>query len=214
VAAGFERIDINHAWAGALRMPGRVVAGLGDLPPEWNPVAALLRLATQARLPLRAVPQGLLDSGRWRLVRNEADAHAAENDWLAQHTAAGHVRSPGEWLAVQAVRRIGPALLHARTRPWLVMLAALVLVLLALGAGWWGRAGLAFALLGLGWVVLQAARLLAKVEQDRCSKPPGACAVARCSGPCSMARWWQPAPGARVGVPLRRRLGSRRWCWS
>ena len=45
VAAGFERIDINHAWAGALRMPGRIVAGLGDLPADWNPVAALLRLA-------------------------------------------------------------------------------------------------------------------------------------------------------------------------
>lgn len=173
VAAGFERIDINHAWAGALRMPGRAVAGLGDLPPEWNPVAALLRLATQARLPLRNVPQGLLDTGRWRLVRGEADAHAAENDWLAQHTAASHVRSPGEWLAVQAVRRIGPALLHARTRPWIVALAALLLVLLALGAGWWGRAGLSFVLLGLGWVVLQTAQLLAKVEEDSLLEPAG-----------------------------------------
>jgi len=172
-AAGFERIDINHAWAGTMRMPGRVVAGLGDIPPEWNPVAALLRLATQARLPLRAVPQALLDTGRWRLVRTEADAHAAENDWLAQHTAADHVRSPGEWLAVQAVRRIGPALLHARTRPWAITVAAVLLVFLALGAAWWGWAGLAFALLGLGWVVLQAARMLARVEQDSLIEPSG-----------------------------------------
>lgn len=166
VAAGFERIDINHAWAGALRMPGRIVAGLGDLPADWNPVAALLRLAVQARLALRAVPQALLERGRWRLVRTEDDAHAAENDWLAQHTAADHVRSPGEWLAVQGVRRIGPALLHARTRPWVVAVAALVLVMLALGAGWWGWSGIAFALIGLGWVLSQAAGMLAKVEQD------------------------------------------------
>lgn len=166
VAAGFERIDINHAWAGALRLPGRIVTGLGDLPPEWNPVAALLRLSVQARLPLRAVPQALLDQRRWRLVRTEADAYGAENDWLAQHTAADHVRSPGEWLAVQAVRRIGPALLHARTRPWLVAVAALLLVLLALGAGWWGWSALAFVLLGLGWVMAQAANLLARVERD------------------------------------------------
>lgn len=165
-AAGFERIDINHAWAGVMRLPGRIVAGLGDLPSDWHPVAAILRLATQARLPLRAVPQALVEQGRWRLVRTEADAHAAENDWLAQHTASDHVRSPGEWLAVQAVRRIGPALLHARTRPWLVGLASLVLVLLAVGAGWWGWTGLAFGFLGLAWVVLQVAQQLARVERD------------------------------------------------
>ena len=210
VAAGFERIDINHAWAGAMRMAGRVVAGLGDLPPEWNPVAALLRLATQARLPLRPVPQALLAAGRWRLVRNEADAHAAENDWLAQHTAAGHVRSPGEWLAVQAVRRIGPALLHARTRPWVAMAAALLLVLLALGAGWWGRAGLAFALVGLGWVVLQAGRLLARVEQASLMQASGRlrggalfgplvdgalvaiCAWRASGGPAAQTAWFPP----------------------
>ncbi|WP_317974147.1 hypothetical protein [Novosphingobium pituita] len=164
--AGFERIDINHAWAGAMRLSGRVVAMLGDLPSDWNPVAALLRLATQARLPLRAVPGVLVDQGRWRLVRTEQEADLAENDWLVLHTATDHVRSPGEWLAVKAVRRLGPALLHAHTRPWLVGMAAVLLALLGLGAGWWGWTALGLALVGLGWVVLQVARLLGRVERD------------------------------------------------
>jgi hypothetical protein len=164
--AGFERIDINHAWAGAMRLSGRVVAMLGDLPSDWNPVAALLRLATQARLPLRAVPGVLVDQGRWRLVRTEQEADLAENDWLVLHTATDHVRSPGEWLAVKAVRRLGPALLHARTRPWLVGMAAVLLALLGLGAGWWGWTALGLTLVGLGWVVLQVARLLGRVERD------------------------------------------------
>jgi hypothetical protein len=115
---------------------------------------------------LRAVPGVLVDQGRWRLVRTEQEADLAENDWLVLHTATDHVRSPGEWLAVKAVRRLGPALLHAHTRPWLVGMAAVLLALLGLGAGWWGWTALGLALVGLGWVVLQVARLLGRVERD------------------------------------------------
>ncbi len=165
MAAGFERIDINHAFAGAMRLPGRVVAGLGDLPPEWNTHAALLRLAVQARVPLRMLPEAVLTNAHWQLVRNEDEAHAAEPVWLRLHTASGHVRSPGEWIVARTVHLAGPALLHAGTRPWVVALGGVVALLLAVGSGWFGWRTPGFALLALAWTLARVAQMMADIER-------------------------------------------------
>jgi len=106
----------------------------------------------------------LLDEGRWRLLRDEADADRAEPAWLRLHTGSAHPRSVGEWLAAQAVQRFGPALLHAGTRPWLLGVAALILILIGLGAGWFGWIAPAFLLIAIAWLSLVAGRLLARVE--------------------------------------------------
>lgn len=162
MAAGFERIDINHAYAGAMRLPGRVVAGLGDLPPEWHAPAALLRLAVQGRMPLRVLPEAVLHDGRWTVVHSEAEAHAFEPVWLRLHTRSAHVRSPGEWIAERTVQLAGPALLHAGTRPWVVALGGVVALLLGLGSGWRTPG---FALLALAWTLARVGALLTRIER-------------------------------------------------
>lgn len=164
--AGFERIDINYAGAGAMRIPGRIASGLADLPPDWNPLSALLRLAVQAGIAQRSLPGASLEQGRWRLIRSEDDAHQAEPGWLRLHTASAHRRSPGETLAALAVQSAGPALLHAGTSPALVGLAAVLVLLLGLGAGWFGYATAGFALLGGAWLLRQCSALLARIERD------------------------------------------------
>lgn len=166
LAAGFERIDLNHAFAGMIRMPGRLVTGLADLPPEWNTHAALLRLAVQAKLPLRGLNAGLLGDRRWSLVRAEAEAHAVEPLWLRQHTAGADRRSPGAWIAAHTVQAAGPALLHAGTRPWVIGLGATVALLMALGAAWFGWRTPGFALLGFAWLQARIAALVARVERQ------------------------------------------------
>lgn len=168
VPHGFERIDINSAFAAAMRFPGRIAAALADLPPEWNTQSALLRLAVQSRIPQRSVPSALLDDGRWRIVRNEADAHQAERQWLRWHTDQAGIGagSPGEVAAVAVVRRFGPALLHAGTRPALIGLAAGLVGLLGGGLGWLGSYATGFALLGLCWLIEHVASLLGRVERD------------------------------------------------
>lgn len=165
---GFERIDINHAFAAAMRFPGRMAAALADLPPEWNVQSALLRLATQARISQRSVPASLLEDGRWRIVQTEADAHEAEKRWLRLHTASAGSGpgSLGKASAIAIVRRFGPALLHAGTRPALVGLAAGLVGLLGGGLGWLGNHALGFMLLGVGWLIERVASLLAQVERD------------------------------------------------
>lgn len=165
---GFERIDINHAFAGAMRFQGRIAAGLADLPPEWNAQSALLRLAVQARLPLRGVSAAMLGDCRWTMVRSEQEAHTAERQWLRLHTASGGSAegSPGVLLAMAFVRRFGPAMLHAGTRPALIGLAAGILGLLGLGLGWLGNAATGFLLIGLSWLVERVASLMGQVERD------------------------------------------------
>ena len=165
---GFERIDINNASAAVMRFPGRIAAGLADLPPEWNAQSALLRLAVQGRVAQRSVPVALLDDGRWSIVRTEDEAHLAERRWLRLHTrfAGQGAATPGERIAMAVVNRFGPAVLHAGTRPALVGIAAGTLGLLGSGAGWLGTFAAGFVLLGLAWLLERVASLLGQIERD------------------------------------------------
>jgi hypothetical protein len=166
LAAGFERIDLNHAEAGAMRLPGRIVAQLGDLPGDWNAPSALLRLAMQAGVRQLPLPAALVESGRWSLVRSEDDAHGAEPRWLRLHTAAEGRRSPGEALAAGMVHGFGPAVLHAGTRHFAISVGAWVAGLLGLGAAWLGSPTTGFCFLGLSWLIRRCAGLLERIERD------------------------------------------------
>ena len=167
LAAGYERIDLNHAGGGVMRLPGRLAAGLADLPGEWNPVSALLRIAVQSSLRQVVLPQALSDGGRWALVRTDGEAHRLEPNWLRQHTARREGGGPGLWLAARLVERLGPALLHAGTKPHVVALGASALALLALGSAWFGFHPAAFAGLGIAWLVRRSAAILARVHGER-----------------------------------------------
>src|SRR5262245_17177322 len=48
LARGFERIDINHAAAGVMRIPGHLVERLADLPGDCDVASSLTRVALQA----------------------------------------------------------------------------------------------------------------------------------------------------------------------
>ncbi len=232
LAAGFERIDINHASAGAMRLPGRVVAGLGDLPPEWNAPAALLRLAVQARVPLHLLPEAVAADGRWALVRSEAEAQRIEPVWLHLHTDSARGRSPGEWIAARIVQAAGPALLHAGTRPWVVALGGVVALLLALGSGWFGWRTPGFVLLALAWVLARVATLVSRIEQQSLLEPgrsapvgqwfelmiDGAFVVlavwrSQLSDVPVVVRWFAPVMAMLLLHWLPRVLPGGRWTW-
>jgi hypothetical protein len=185
MAAGYERIDLNHAGGGVIRLPGRLAAGLGELPGEWNPVSALLRIAVQSSLRQVVLPPALIEGGRWALVRSDAEAHRLEPSWLRQHTAPQEGNGPGGWLAARLVEWVGSALLHAGTRPHVVALGAAALALLALGSAWFGFTSVAFGGLGLAWLVRRSAAILTRVHGER---------------PAGTSRWLRPE--ALFGVVL------------
>ena len=173
LAAGYERLDLNHAAGGVMRLPGKLAAELAELPGDWNPASALLRIAAQAGLRQVVLPAALADEGRWTLVRSDAEAHRLEPRWLRLHTAGAGTGGPGAWLSARLVEQLGPALLHAGTRPWVMASGAAVLAMFGLGLGWTGFASAGFALLGLAWLVRRAAALLARIDRESISEPPG-----------------------------------------
>jgi hypothetical protein len=166
LAAGFERIDINHAAAGLMRVPGRLVERLAELPPDVDIPSALTRIALQAGVAMQPVPAVSRESARWKLVRDEIEAHDIEGDWIRLHMGESALPTPGVLLSRLSVVGFGPSLLHAGTGWRLVALGALAVMLLALGAGWLGYAGVGLALCAVAWVIRRTAGLLERVEQD------------------------------------------------
>ncbi len=163
---GFERIDLNHAAAGAMRIPGRLVERLADLPADCDVASALQRIALQGGVGQTMLPAGLRDGGAWRLVRNEADAQAAEAEWIKALTAPGKGHSPTEIAVRRVVHSYGPALLHGGSGGRSVGLSALLALLLALALGWFGWPSLAFLIAALAWVLRSAAALLVEIQRQ------------------------------------------------
>ena len=173
LAAGFERIDLNHAAAGAIRIPGRLVEQIATLPADCDPISALQRIALQAGVRQRPIPAPGLDGLFWTLVRSDAEAHTLEPQWIRQRTRDTVPLGPARGLALLAVRSFGPALLHAGTGAQALVIAAVVIALLALGAGWFGLSVLGLGLVAMGWVLRESAALLARIEQDAPSRRHG-----------------------------------------
>ena len=173
LAAGFERIDLNHAAAGAIRIPGRLVEQIATLPADCDPLSALQRIALQAGVRQRPIPMPGQDGLFWTLVRSDAEAHTIEPLWIRQRTRDTVPLGPARGLALLAVRSFGPTLLHAGTGARALVSAAVVLALLALGAGWFGLPVLGLGLIALGWVLRESAALLARIEHDAAPRPRG-----------------------------------------
>lgn len=163
VAAGFERIDLNHAWAGILSLPGRLVERLSELPPDCDAVSSLLRIALQGRVSESLLPENLLDGGRWVLVGSRATLAGLEKDWFRRHAAPPSPIVPGRAIARLAVRRFGGGLLSKGWRPVWFSGAGGLVVLGAVGAAWYGFLVAAIAACGVGWLLGEAGSALGQI---------------------------------------------------
>lgn len=173
LAAGFERIDLNHAGAAAMRLPGRLIERLAELPSDCDATSSLQRIALQAGVRQKPIPAPGQDGLFWTLVRNEDEAHALEPLWVRQRTRDEGALSPTRGLALLAVRSFGPAMLHAGTGALALVIAAAALALLALGAGWFKLLPLGLGLLALGWLLRECAVLLSRIESETASSRRG-----------------------------------------
>jgi len=161
---GFERIDLNHATAGAMRVPGRLAEKLLDLPPDCDVPSALTRIALQAGISMREVPAASREGARWRLVSGEDDVHALEKEWIGLHLGKLKASSPGMFLSRVGVMSFGASLLHAGKGSKLALIAGAVVMLIALGSGWLGANVIAFVFCAIAWTLLCAAGMLHEVE--------------------------------------------------
>lgn len=172
VSAGFERIDINWASAGIIRIPGRLLEGLFELEPDCDVSSALTRIALQSGLATREVSTQSRLGVNWRIVRNESDAASLEGDWLREKIGRSSGLSPGRFAGHAAVLAFGSTLLQTGHASRSMMIATVVSLALALGAGWLGLPALGLAICAPGWVFLVSANLLYKVEAGNHQSSP------------------------------------------
>lgn len=170
----FERIDINHVWAGLACVRARDLVEARDLPEDWSIPSALLRLAVQKGYRRALLPFSLAEAGRIAIVRE-----AGEIESLALEELAGSAGKLGGRL-VQAGPLRGLAR-RAWATPWSrpgLRLAALALPPLAIGLAVAGLSLPALALLVAGRTTGHAANRLfgrfagmvsARWEQTACN---------------------------------------------
>ena len=150
VAAGFQRIDLERAWAGALVLPGRLVERLSDLPSDSEATAALLRIALQARVAEKRLAEEALDNGSWSIVTDDADLASRQRAWLKRNLPELAGLGAGRRLVNLALRELAlPILSMPRALPalWGGVVAALGA---AIGAAAYGWSGVGFVLAALG----------------------------------------------------------------
>jgi len=161
VAAGFERIDLERAWAGALVMSGRLVERLADLPPDSEATAALLRIALQARVAEKRLPEEVLADGTWSIVGEESDAAARQNAWLKRNLPSRSGFGVSHLVVRFGLERFAIRLLDL-PRASIGLWAAVATALTAGAAvSAWGPAAAGFVLIALGALLAEFAAGLA-----------------------------------------------------
>lgn len=171
LGAGFERIDLNRASAGLMRVPGQLVERLHELPADCDVISALTRIALQSGVEMREVPAAARGGSEWRMVRSEAEAVALEDEWLRVRFAQGVPTSPGNSLARFGVVNFGSSLLHAGNASNALSIAVLVCLAIAGGLGWFDLVWGGFLFGALGWLLAQASRLLRAAERHALGQP-------------------------------------------
>jgi hypothetical protein len=164
LASGFERIDINNAVAGMMRIPGRLIEALLQITPDCDVPSALTRIALQSGISLRNVPAEARTGTQWLMIASEEDAHAIEPDWIAERLLPVRLASPGRWVARHALLAFGSSLLHAGNASRIMIGAGLAALALALGTGWLGASTAGFLLCALAWICLHTAASLKGLE--------------------------------------------------
>lgn len=160
---GFERIDAERAWSGALRMRGDGVSRLADLPADCDLSSSLLRIALQSGVPVVELDPAPIADHTWqkRVDRRASEEH--EQRWIARQVRPAPFAAPGqaviERMAMRWARDAGGG--RWARAPHLAALGTGLLALLAGLTGWpaWG-----LALLWLTSCSLAAAGIFDRVD--------------------------------------------------
>jgi hypothetical protein len=163
-AAGFERIDLQRAWGGALVVPGALVERLAGLPAETEPAAALLRVALQASAREQAVPEAWLADGAWAMLRDDADGEALSHEWLRRHMPPAARFAPSDRLGQAIVQSAGVRLLQARGAALGARVGAWLGLAAGAGLAWIGHGAVGLALIALAAIASKVADDLVQLQ--------------------------------------------------
>ena len=220
VPAGFERIDLTRAQAGIMRLPTAVVTRLAQVPPDWHVSSALVRIAAQEGVPLKALPDALVDNPAWRMIADENTLVRAEDELIAARLSGLPREGPSDWLSDRLVGWLGKRILATRWRSLHSLIGGAVLAALAVGLIVLGCPVCGFLALAVVWPVLGLAVPLAAIaDEDAPLIPRGiqgwlfdavlvACLVLGLRG-LPWSRGWIDAGITALSLPLALRLVGR-----
>jgi hypothetical protein len=163
VPLGFERIDADRAWSGALRMRGAGVADLADLPADCDLASSLLRIALQRGERIVNIDEAYLMDGTWQRRVQRSTVADIEKRWLNRQVQPAPFTSPGLALADRVALRWAQDVAGGR---WsrAPHLSALATGLGALVAGLASWPLVALALLLLASFALSVCRMFDRIE--------------------------------------------------
>lgn len=133
---GFERIDLNHRWAGLAVLPSNSVEALTSMPDGWDMGSSLLRRALQDGLQLWQVRQAELQAGAVRLI--SANDNSVGLATAAGLTLASAPNSLEKWIIDPIIDRLLP---RSWASPWVRKAIEWTFPLTAFGAAglnWFG----------------------------------------------------------------------------
>ncbi|MBD3728494.1 MAG: hypothetical protein IE933_02195 [Sphingomonadales bacterium] len=136
IRLGYERIDGERAWAGAMVLRGQAVERLTELPGDVEPASALLRIALQGGARCVELPATTLDSGEWLLAREAPQVEAAARRRMERNLAAQGWFAPGIALADRTTARLAESLFDRGFGKRAVEALALVVLGCSLAWGW------------------------------------------------------------------------------
>lgn len=134
--AGFERIDREWGWAGLMLVPGHLVDPLADLPPDSDPIAALLRIALQSQVKVTPIETALVTEKRLALAVNDESASELEEVWLRSRVDPAGFFAPTKAVTDRIGLRWGGQWLARGVGVFKLALAAFGIAALSAGAAW------------------------------------------------------------------------------
>ncbi len=164
IAAGFERIDREYAWAGLFMVRGSAVERLADLPPDADPIAGLLRIALQTSTRIASMPPGILSGREWGLVQSEPDAAEFETVWLSRHVRPAPFIAPSLAFADRTATVLMKRSNAKKFGSNAILASAAGLSAIAGLTGWLWQPMAGMALAGLAYLVVRTGGALRSIE--------------------------------------------------
>ncbi|MCR2833749.1 hypothetical protein [Parerythrobacter lacustris] len=157
IPLGYERIDRDRAWAGAMILRGSTVERLSELSDDIDCISSLLRLGLQTGTPVVPIDPGALATQKWCMVKDSTKAQ----DWTRIRVERS-IQPEGWWWPANALAdRAARALAIAKGPPDAARWAARGATILLLAAG---VLGAWFEYPVAGFCAIAAAALAGRVD--------------------------------------------------
>ena len=169
ISRGYERIDAQFAWAGALLTRGNAVESLAQLPGDIDAPSALLRIALQGGVRTHPLEVRLLEEDVWLRDPSPEELAARERSWVSGHADVAPFTAPGLAIAERMGVRLAQDTIGGRLARILALSAALsgVISLALAVAGWLLSAFAAVAVAALLFAMEEVVRRVSNAGQVR-----------------------------------------------